>query len=417
MVNLPSVQMENNNSEINRRFGESSQGGKGKHTGMAGLCFGPIGLWVFTGCLLILLATFVSYVLIESRGGAGPLFLEEVVDNDCPDPYMPKSRGSSGWNNRGVSGFGRILYGEFEGELDGKPGEELDGKLDRDLDRKLDGERREKVVRLAGSGSNLPLTNRLAAEYMRHHPGRVVLVHQSIGSGGGVRALKDGRIRLALVSRPLSAMEKESSLRVFPYAKVAVVLAAHPTVTDDGVTFSALNEIYSGRKRRWSNGARIMVIQRERGDSSHLVVSSVLTGFEEANEEARRRGLFREVFTDAAMRNSLLYTQGAVGLYDYGAIISGGLPLKVLSIDGVTPEESLGSNSEDDEPARRHIWREDYPLWKDFAFVGSGRLGRSAELFMEFVFSPAGRRVIEENGYVPLYPGGEGVKQEDDSGR
>ena len=46
------------------------------------------------------------------------------------------------------------------------------------------------TLHLAGSGTNLPLTRRLAAAFRARHPGQRVVVHESIGSGGGVRAVK-----------------------------------------------------------------------------------------------------------------------------------------------------------------------------------------------------------------------------------
>ena len=51
--------------------------------------------------------------------------------------------------------------------------------------------------------------------------------------------------------------------------------------------------IYGGERTTWSDGSPIVVLQRERGDSSHRVVADKVPGFAEANEAAWERGAFR----------------------------------------------------------------------------------------------------------------------------
>ncbi|MBM4372966.1 MAG: hypothetical protein FJ098_15030, partial [Deltaproteobacteria bacterium] len=54
---------------------------------------------------------------------------------------------------------------------------------------------------LGGTGAALPLLERLA-EAFRQGRGPALCVAPSIGSGGGIRALRDGVIDAAVVSRP-----------------------------------------------------------------------------------------------------------------------------------------------------------------------------------------------------------------------
>src|SRR4051812_8497016 len=79
---------------------------------------------------------------------------------------------------------------------------------------------------LAGSGSNLPLTYLLVEAFRARNPQSKVIVHESIGSSGGVRAVRDGAVGVGLISRPLTAEEEGYGLTVTPYARVAVVVAA-----------------------------------------------------------------------------------------------------------------------------------------------------------------------------------------------
>lgn len=247
-------------------------------------------------------------------------------------------------------------------------------------------------IHLAGSGSNLPLTRALVEAYNRSHPGDRFVVHQSIGSTGGIRAASDGAVDLGLISRPLTPKERRLDLTVIPYARVAVVVAANKSVPATGLSRADLLAIYRGRRPRWTDGSRVIVLQRERGDSSHRAAGRVLPRFASINEEAYQLRRWRVVFRDHDMQEALLSTPGAVGLFDLGAVVSQELPLKILELDGVAPTP-------------QHVKRGRYPLFKDLGFVcREAPRGKAARL-IQFVFSEQGQAVIGSKGYIPLARG------------
>jgi len=242
-------------------------------------------------------------------------------------------------------------------------------------------------LRLAGSGSNLPITRALSTPFALVESQHAV-VHASIGSGGGVQALLDGVIDIALVSRPLRDGEREQGLVMTPYARVPIVVAVHANVPDARITREELVEIFDGRRRTWSDGSPIVVLQREPGDSSHAAVDRVVPGFAEANERAYRESRWRVLNRDDAMREALADTRGAIGLFGEGAIPSS-LPIKALAVDDVLPSPaSLRDGS--------------YPLHKDFGFVTRDAPRGDAAAFIAFALSPEGRSIIEANGALPL---------------
>lgn len=242
-------------------------------------------------------------------------------------------------------------------------------------------------LHLAGSGSNLPMTRALSAAFPRE-PSLHPVVHASIGSAGGVRALLDGVIDIALVSRPLQDGEREQGLVATPYARVPVVVAAHASGPDDDLDSETLVAIYDGRRTQWSDGTPIVVLQREPGDSSHSAVARVLPGFEEVNARAYHDSRWRVLYRDDVMREALADTRGAIGLFGQGRIPAG-LPIAALRIDGVRPSAASVEQGR-------------YPFSKDFAFVTRGQPRGEAAAFIEFSRSEPGRRIIERAGGIPL---------------
>lgn len=82
-------------------------------------------------------------------------------------------------------------------------------------------------------------------------------------------------------------------------------------------------------------------------------------------------------------------TEGAIGVFDLGAILAQRLPIKVLCVDGTPPSlEGVASGS--------------YPYFKDLAFVTSGEGDPILAELLAFIASTEGRALTASLGYVPL---------------
>lgn len=245
------------------------------------------------------------------------------------------------------------------------------------------------TIVVAGSGSNLPAARILRAAFRRVRPDVAVEVPESLGSKGGIRAAAEGAIALGLVSRPLSAAEQQLGLTVKPYARTAVVLAAHPAVPDDGLTLEELVQIYRGVRTRWRDGRDIVVLTREPGDSSIEVLQRVVPGFREAYADSQAARRWMTLVTDQAMNRAVMSTPLALGLSDTGAIHGDKLTVKALRVNGVTPRAE-------------HVLAGRYPLVKRLDFVyRADRLTPSARAFLDFASSRAGRAALRAYGYLP----------------
>ena len=248
------------------------------------------------------------------------------------------------------------------------------------------------LLRLAGSGSNLPLTRALADAFLAKRPWLRVRVHESIGSAGGIRATHDRAIELGLISRPLELEEQALGLVAIPYARVAVVVAANSTVPIRGLTREQLLALYDGREQFWSDGSEVVVFQREPGDSGHLAAHEAIPGFAEVDQRAHDARRWSVLFHDRAMQEALVATPGSIGLFDHGLAIIQDLPLALLEYEGKrASEDSVQTGS--------------YPITKDLAFVlVADDHDPLAHEFIAFVFSAEGQKLIRESGYAPLDP-------------
>lgn len=248
------------------------------------------------------------------------------------------------------------------------------------------------LLRMAGSGSNLPLTRALADAFLAKRPWLRVRVHESIGSAGGIRATHDRAVEIGLISRPLKPDERQLGFTVIPYARVAVVVAANPTVPTRGLTSEELLALYQGDQQFWSDGSEVVVFLREPGDSGHLAARLAIPGFAEVDERALAERRWSVLFNDRAMQEALIATPGAIGLLDHGLAIIQDLPLALLELD-------------DKQPSQANVRAGSYPILKDLAFViPADDHDPLAHEFIAFVFSPEGQKVIRESGYVPLEP-------------
>jgi phosphate transport system substrate-binding protein len=241
---------------------------------------------------------------------------------------------------------------------------------------------------VAGSGTNLPITGKLADAYNKKMGAAAVEVPKSIGTDGAVKAVQAGTLELGLVSRPLTAAEKASGLVEIPYARVAIVFAAHPGVPDNDVTTDDIVNIHRGAKTTWRDGRPIVVLIRGMHDSSNLTLYGLIPGYADAIKDSVENKRWQIMYHDIDMAKALRTKQGAFGHTDSTEIkINAGI--KPLTIGGVAPTDD-------------NIRSGRYPYVKPLSFIYKGALTERAKAFIAFVASREGQAIITDNGGTPL---------------
>lgn len=247
----------------------------------------------------------------------------------------------------------------------------------------------EKMI-FAGSGVNLAITQLLADAFIKERPQMAIDIPGSIGTRGAIRAIADKAITLGLISRPLKEEEKLLGITEAPYARVAIVIAAHPRVPDEDISTGELIDIIDGKKNRWRDGNEIIVQVREKTDSGFLILENSIPGFKEAYVKSQEAKRWTVYFTDQDANKALVSTPYAIGITDLGMISTEQLPVRVLKLNGVAADpENLRNGT--------------YPLSRQLSFIyNKENLPEEARSFMHFVFSDAGRMILQAHRYLPV---------------
>lgn len=246
------------------------------------------------------------------------------------------------------------------------------------------------AVIAAGSGVNLGITRLLAKAFVKENQTITIDVPGSIGTKGAIKAVTDGAITLGLISRPLKDEEKSLGLVEHPYARVAIIVGVHSNVQDDTITTRELIEIFKGTKTTWKDGNPIIVQAREKSDSGFLVLQAALPGFKEVYAESYEAKRWTLYFNDQDANRALSNTPYAIGVTDLGMVATEQLKVKALTLDGIAPDKERVMNGT-------------YPLSRTLSFIyRPGLLPDGAKRFLGFVATEAGKKILQENGYLPL---------------
>lgn len=244
------------------------------------------------------------------------------------------------------------------------------------------------ALHVGGSGAMTPLAMRLAEAWAARGGQPAVVVAESIGTGGGVRAAADGALDLGLASRPLTPEELRLGLTVLPAGRDVVVLAAHPSVPVEGLSSNELLALHRGQMRHFPDGTPAVLLLRDRAESANRALDLAVPGIRQAREEAYRERRHRVLYHDSAMAEALRATRGALGVFPLGAIVSLRLPLRILALDGVHP------SPENVESGR---WRMSRPL----LLVARPDCLPRAAAFLRFLYSAEAAQLYRASGYLP----------------
>jgi len=244
---------------------------------------------------------------------------------------------------------------------------------------------------IEGTGDSQVVLRQLAGLFEQGHPRIRVVVPDSLGSGGGVKKLIQGKTGLARTARPLKAKEKGHGLIQVPFAVSPVVFAANP----EGITGVAdlsiprILALYSGQITNWSQiggpDHRLFLVDREAGDSSRKVIDRYLKSAQGLDGKLGFAG--KTFYTTPEAAQAVALNRYTIGYLPFSTAREKGLHL--FTIEGI--------------PAgHQRIKAGQYPFITTFFLVQPADPVPSAMAFLKFIKTEPAKKRMLELGVFPI---------------
>ncbi len=245
----------------------------------------------------------------------------------------------------------------------------------------------EAAIRVSGSGTLVPLFQRIRAAYREENPDANVNILAGTSTGGGVEGVRSGVLQIGLCSRRPAPHEMSPEIAYHDLGVDLIVFAAHhkgrvPTLTPDD-----LRRIYRGEFRNWGEvggeDREILVLERDEGESIKITLRSHF--FAPSFETLPSATVFLHA---EDMAEALRTTPHAIGYAGRGELRSLGFPLTV--------HPPLGR-----WPSAEEVTSGRYPLVIPLGIVTPVAPEPDLLRFLRFLQGPRGRAVLDALGCFP----------------
>lgn len=259
------------------------------------------------------------------------------------------------------------------------------------------------VIQMKGSDTMVNVAQAWAEEYKKVEPAVDVEVSGG-GSGVGIAALERGTIDLATASRTIHADEaalvkkntgKDPKEFIVGYDALSVYV--HKDNPLNEITFSQLADIYAegGATSRWAQlGATIpgatddTIVRVSRQSSSGT--------YEFFREHVLAKKDFRLGSRDMNGSKEVVElvgtTKTAIG---YSGMGYASPAVKMLKVSAAEGQPFVGATVE-------NALNKSYPLARSLQIYTLGEPNAAVKKFVDWILSPAGQRILQDNGYVPV---------------
>ena len=240
-------------------------------------------------------------------------------------------------------------------------------------------------ISIVGTGSGTIILQALADAFMQEHPDVTITIPESIGSGGGIKAVGRDEFLLGRIARGIKEKEQPYGLTYLEYAKMPIVFYVNTSVGLEDLSIQQIVDVYSGAVSNWKEiggeDAKMRVVTREEGDSSLSVLLKLFPGFKDISITSKAK----TTFSDPETEETVLNTAHTIAYGSYPNVKA--IDVQILSVDGKKPNA------------------EDYPYVGPLALIykEANYTGMIKE-FIDFISSDTGREAIVQSGGIPVTP-------------
>lgn len=250
------------------------------------------------------------------------------------------------------------------------------------------GQARAAEIEIGGTGAALGTMRLLLDAYAAIDPDLSGRVLPSLGSSGGIKAVLDGAIDLAVAARPPKTAERAAGATAVKYATTALVPVVSMTNPATGVSSTDLLALYGGDRATWPDGTAVRLVLRPKAETDTKLLVAHVPGIAGALERLRSNAAIPVAYTDQQNADTIEQMPGGFGLAALSLVRSESRRLKALALDGIVADPTTIADGS-------------YPLTKSFYLVTNGEPGPAVRRFIEFVRSPDGRALLRRTGHAP----------------
>lgn len=241
------------------------------------------------------------------------------------------------------------------------------------------------ILVVGGTGGALALLRETGAAF-RQASGIPVIVMPSLGTQGGIRALGDGRIDIAVIGRELTETERTRGLR-----HVLAVKTPYVFVTSLPNPPSLAAEVFATYLReprmKWPDGTPVRAVLRPPTETDYIHMFAAFPGTNNAIATLRERS---DIPVAASDQENLDYAESIPGSLvgtTLAQVITERRGVQFVPVNGIRPSvEAFEAGV--------------YPRVKPFFFVARASGPAPAEAFMAFLASADGQAILRRCGIL-----------------
>lgn len=240
-----------------------------------------------------------------------------------------------------------------------------------------------------GSTTVLPIAQKAAEVFMQKNRGADISVRGG-GSGVGIASLIDGSCDIANSSRAIRESELEKAaargkdIVAHVIAMDGIAVIVHPSNRIKGLTKKQIKDIYTGKISNWmqlgGDNQKIVVVSRDTASGTFEAFGELALDKQKVRPDALMQA------SNQAVASVVARTPGAIGYVGLGFL---GPNVKAVEVDGVMPSQET-------------VLTGKYPISRPLFMYTNGKPKGLAKEFIDFVRSPEGQKLVEEDGFVVL---------------
>ncbi len=238
-------------------------------------------------------------------------------------------------------------------------------------------------LRISGGTAHIPVMKEVTKLIMEAHPDIQISIAGG-GSGLGIKQVGEGLVDIGNSGRkPTDNEIQKYGLVLHKWALDGVGVVVHRDNRVQALTRTQLQDIFSGRLKNWRElggvDKEITVFTRDQASGTRKVF------WKQALDKKATTNRALVVASNGAMKAGVSHNPYAIGYVSVGFLDSS---VAAVALDGVVPSLETVQNGE-------------YPVVRGLYSITKGEARGLAKSFIDFLFSPSGRKIVSEKGLIP----------------